>query len=215
MYCSRKTTLSVWSHAWPIRTQFKLQSNCCLNQQMTVLWQSFWPKQVARLGKVMKRMIWCKNQLTNCSNGDRFVYIEAVPPKPRPRSAKMGPHWVKILFYGSYNGQRQDEPEQKPALSPKCIPATEENFNYIEEMYSIASLCWMTMPCLKVEQSYQKHQQNLEKFRVKLKIRPLLHWRIRGMSLEKTVSQTQLYILMTRERRRNEVAKECEVTKAQ
>lgn len=68
--------------------------------------------------------------------------------------------------------------------------------------------------CLKVEQSYQKHPQNLEKFR------PLLHRTIRGMSLEKTVCQTQLYILMSRERRRNKVAKECEekkmeVTKAE
>lgn len=37
------------------------------------------------VGRVMRCMIRYKGQLTNCSNGDRFVYVEAAPIIPITR----------------------------------------------------------------------------------------------------------------------------------
>ena len=42
--------------------------------------------------RVMRRMIRYKGQFTNCSNGDRFVYVEAAPIIPITQSVRVGPH---------------------------------------------------------------------------------------------------------------------------
>lgn len=57
-------------------------------------------------------MIRYNNQLTNCSNGDRMVYIEAMPPKHIPWTGKMGSHWAKIFYYGQVNIRQQDKKSQ-------------------------------------------------------------------------------------------------------
>ncbi|KAJ8351908.1 hypothetical protein SKAU_G00233840 [Synaphobranchus kaupii] len=88
------------------------------------------------VGNVMKRMIRYNNQLTNCSNGDRMVYIEAMPPKHIPRSVKMGTHWVKVFYNGQINLQQHGKPTHDSEHSPKYSPATEESIRVIEETYN-------------------------------------------------------------------------------
>ncbi|KAJ3582242.1 hypothetical protein NHX12_015711 [Muraenolepis orangiensis] len=88
------------------------------------------------VGNDMKRMIRYNNQLTNCSNGDRMVYIEAMPSKNIPRSVKMGTHWVKVFYYGQINIQQHSKSTQDSERNPKYSPATEESIRVIEETYN-------------------------------------------------------------------------------
>ena len=85
-------------------------------------------------------MIWYKAQLTNWTNGDRFVYVEEAPTSPIPRSIKLGPHWVRVFYDGQspdgvqtwlkirHTSESQDEMEYSPA--------TQENIRCIVETYN-------------------------------------------------------------------------------
>ncbi|CAJ1074316.1 hypothetical protein NHX12_015711 [Xyrichtys novacula] len=100
----------------------------------------FLSKQGCKIvGKVMRRMIrYNNNQLTNCSNGDRMAYIEAMPPEPISRSVKIGPHWVKVFYYGQAPVKRQhrdNKEAEETAPSPQYSPTTEHSFKIIRETY--------------------------------------------------------------------------------
>lgn len=86
---------------------------------------------------VMRHMIRYNNQLTNCSNGDRMVYIEAMPPKHIPRTGKMGSHWAKIFYYGQVNIRQQDKKSQARDHEPNYSPATQESIRIIEDIFNL------------------------------------------------------------------------------
>ncbi|KAL7378440.1 hypothetical protein ABVT39_013689 [Epinephelus coioides] len=78
------------------------------------------------VGKVMRQMIRYNNQLTNCSTGDRMVYVEATPPS---KYLENGQQYVK---------QKQHTDEQTHGIIPSPVyrPATEETFKFIRETFN-------------------------------------------------------------------------------
>ena len=112
------------------------------------------------LGKVMKRMIRYNNQLTSCLNGDRLVYIEALPKKAIPRSSKVGEHSVTVY----YDGQIVSHNKQplKKTLFSRAGSSSSDN-SYLHGQQPLADKA-KTNPSLKIVQQQQLDSKALEDY---------------------------------------------------
>ncbi|KAI8495180.1 hypothetical protein Bbelb_271660 [Branchiostoma belcheri] len=94
------------------------------------------------VGRVNHRKIRYNNRLTNCSNGDRLIYIEQKPTKAIQRNVKIGTHWARVF----YNGQELDREQITHTASDQnkanddtqtavSTPTTESNMDFIDRAY--------------------------------------------------------------------------------
>ncbi|KAI8491223.1 hypothetical protein Bbelb_308560 [Branchiostoma belcheri] len=92
-------------------------------------------------GPVIRRKIRYNHRLTNCSNGDRVIYIEQKPDKAIPRNVKIASHWARIF----YEGQSVQDRSEKTVNNEKgtedipisdSSPKTQANMDYIDRAFN-------------------------------------------------------------------------------
>ncbi|CAH1250116.1 Hypp8771 [Branchiostoma lanceolatum] len=92
------------------------------------------------VGPVVRRKIRYNYRLTNCSNGDRVVYIGQKPVKAILRNVKIGSHWARV-FYDGQNDQELNEKsvnrehDGKETQVSDSTPKTQANMEYIDKTF--------------------------------------------------------------------------------
>ncbi|CAH1253146.1 Hypp1098 [Branchiostoma lanceolatum] len=94
------------------------------------------------VGRVNHRKIRYNNRLTNCSNGDRLIYIEQKTVKSIPRNIKIGQHWARFFYNGQDLEQertdRTNDAQNKrhdDSQAATNSPTTEANMDFIDKAY--------------------------------------------------------------------------------
>ncbi|XP_078659657.1 uncharacterized protein LOC144904571 isoform X2 [Branchiostoma floridae x Branchiostoma belcheri] len=88
------------------------------------------------VGPVVRKKIRYNHRLTNCSNGDRVVYVEQKPKKAFKRNVKIGSHRARVFYSRQgdrdVNGVNAGKKRQTSDSSPK----TQVDMEHIDEAFN-------------------------------------------------------------------------------